>query len=77
MSMLQAVGLSDFIAADADDFVSKGPKMAADPVRLNQIRSGLRSTVLSSSLSHPERQTRHLERVYRHLLMANQRRSAY
>ena len=76
MSMLQAVGLSEFVAENAEDYGAKAKRFAADPIKLQTIRSSLRDRVFVSSLNRHERQTRHLERVYRWALAVHQRRLA-
>jgi predicted O-linked N-acetylglucosamine transferase (SPINDLY family) len=76
MSMLQAVGLSEFIAQSADDYIAKANTLAAAPKKLSAIRSGLRERVINSQLNQPTRQARHLERAYRQILAAYRSRSA-
>jgi len=54
-SLLKHVGLGDeFVATDADDFVSKGNAWAANLDGLSEIRSGLRQRFCSSPLYRKE-----------------------
>ncbi|MHB1238086.1 MAG: O-linked N-acetylglucosamine transferase, SPINDLY family protein, partial [Gallionella sp.] len=49
-SIAHNAGLSDWIAADADDYVAKAAAFASDLERLAALRSGLRRQVLASPL---------------------------
>jgi predicted O-linked N-acetylglucosamine transferase (SPINDLY family) len=49
-SILNAVGLPDLVAADADGFVESAAALAADPARLSELRAGLRARMAASPL---------------------------
>jgi protein O-GlcNAc transferase len=53
-TFLNHLGLEDFIAADANDFVRKGLALASQPDRLARLRAGLRERLECSALGHPE-----------------------
>jgi protein O-GlcNAc transferase len=48
--LLEAAGLDDWIAADADDYVRIAARHAADPAALSALRAGLRNQVAQSAL---------------------------
>jgi predicted O-linked N-acetylglucosamine transferase (SPINDLY family) len=50
ISLLSAVGLSEFVASTETDFIRIAAELAADPARLASIRSGLRERMLASPL---------------------------
>lgn len=50
VSLLSAVGLQEFIARDADEFVRLAATLAADRARLASLRSELRPRLLASPL---------------------------
>ncbi len=50
VSLLEAVGLQEFIARDADEFVRHAVTLASDRPRLASLRSELRPRLLASSL---------------------------
>jgi predicted O-linked N-acetylglucosamine transferase (SPINDLY family) len=60
-SVLQSVELSDWIAADDEDYIARAIAFAGDPLRLAAVRSGLRERVLASSLCDAGRFARMLE----------------
>jgi len=49
-SLLSCAGLSDWIAADVEDYVTKAVAHAADLEKLSRLRAGLRGQVLASPL---------------------------
>jgi predicted O-linked N-acetylglucosamine transferase (SPINDLY family) len=53
-AMLGYVGLDDFVATTADDFVSKGVDLAQDTRRLADIRAGLRGRCVASPAGQPQ-----------------------
>jgi protein O-GlcNAc transferase len=64
-SILQAVGLQEFVAATPAQYVEIALNLASDPERLVQLRAGLRERILASPLMDAERFTRGLESAYR------------
>jgi predicted O-linked N-acetylglucosamine transferase (SPINDLY family) len=60
-SIAHNAGLSDWIAADADDYVAKAAAFASDLERLAALRSGLRRQVLASPLFDAPRFARNFE----------------
>jgi predicted O-linked N-acetylglucosamine transferase (SPINDLY family) len=63
--MLEAVGLGDLVARDADAYVEIAARLAADRARLADLRATLRDRVLASSLNDGRGRARQLERLYR------------
>jgi protein O-GlcNAc transferase len=59
------LNLPEFAARTPEDFVQTAIKLAADPVRLSQLRRDLRSRMKSSPLMHANRFTRNVEQAYR------------
>jgi predicted O-linked N-acetylglucosamine transferase (SPINDLY family) len=57
--VLKTVGLSDWIAADTDDYVARAVAAAADPAPLAALRAGLRARVERSPLADAPRFTAH------------------
>jgi predicted O-linked N-acetylglucosamine transferase (SPINDLY family) len=53
-TFLKHLGLDDFIAADAEDFVRKGLALASQPDKLVPLRAGLRERLEHSALGKPE-----------------------
>ena len=60
-SILQNVGLPEWIASGADDYVARAASHASDLQRLTVLRSELRQQVLSSPLFDAPRFARHFE----------------
>jgi predicted O-linked N-acetylglucosamine transferase (SPINDLY family) len=50
VSLLQAVGLSDWIARDDDDYIRIAVTAAGDVVKLGELRTALRGKMRSSAL---------------------------
>ncbi|WP_306714818.1 tetratricopeptide repeat protein [Burkholderia dolosa] len=63
-SLLHAAGMSDWIAADEDDYVAKAVSAAQDRARLAALRAGLRAQLLASPLCDAARFARHLEHAF-------------
>jgi len=61
VGLLMNAGLSDWVAADADDYVRRAAAHAADLESLATLRSRLRAQVLASPVFDAERFARHLE----------------
>jgi len=64
-SILHNAGLSDWVAADADDFVARAVRHAGDLPRLTALRSGLRQQVLRSPIFDAPRFARNFEAALR------------
>ena len=61
VSILRNVGLEDWIAADADDYVARAVHHAGAPAALAALRAGLRERLLESPLCDAARFAAHLE----------------
>ena len=66
-SVLNAVGLSDWIATDAEDYVRRAARFAGESEVLAELRSSLRSRMRASPLMDEECFTHDLERAYRQM----------
>ncbi|MBL8692413.1 MAG: tetratricopeptide repeat protein [Rhodospirillaceae bacterium] len=64
-AQLRAIGLTELVAATADEYVATAAALATDPDRLVGIRRRLREDLRNSPLCDPVRLTRNLERFYR------------
>lgn len=65
VSLLTNAGLPDWIAADADDFVARAARYAADWQALALLRQGLRQKLLASPIFDAERFGAHFETALR------------
>ena len=65
VGLMANAGLSDWIAADADDYVARAVLYAGDPQRLSGLRDGLRQQVLDSPIFDAPRFARHFEAALR------------
>ncbi|WP_322039841.1 tetratricopeptide repeat protein [Burkholderia diffusa] len=63
-SLLQTVGLADWVARDEDDYVAKAVAFATDPAQLQLLRTGLRMQLIASPLCNAPRFARHLEDAF-------------
>jgi len=61
VSILTNVGLTDWIAADEDDYVAEAVRFASDIEGLARLRSGLRQQLLASPVCDAPRFARHFE----------------
>jgi len=61
VGLMMNAGLADWIAADADDYVSRAATHGGDLARLAALRSGLRHQVLASPVFDAARFARHFE----------------
>lgn len=61
-SILSQLGLEDFIATDAQDYVHIASQLARDHDRITQLRQTLRSLFNGANLGNPARFTRSLEK---------------
>jgi predicted O-linked N-acetylglucosamine transferase (SPINDLY family) len=68
LSILQNLGLADWVARDADDYVARAVRHAGDLATLSALRQGLRARLLASPLCDAPRFARHLEAGLRGLL---------
>jgi predicted O-linked N-acetylglucosamine transferase (SPINDLY family) len=73
-SMLSCVGLTDWIAADSDDYVAKATAKAADTAALAQLRAGLRARMAGSALVDAVRFSRHFESALEHMWLERRER---
>ena len=64
-SILSNAGLPDLVATSPEHYVRIAAKLAADPVRLGQLRASLRARLESSPLMDASRFTRSIEAAYR------------
>jgi protein O-GlcNAc transferase len=64
-SLLNAIGLPELVAENPDQYVRIAENLANDPIRLKDLRAGMRQRMLSSPLTDVARFTRDLEGAYR------------
>jgi predicted O-linked N-acetylglucosamine transferase (SPINDLY family) len=64
-SVLSTLGLTDWIAADAEDYVRRAVRFAGETQRLAELRGSLRERMRASPLMDEQRFTSDLERAYR------------
>ena len=62
-AMLRTLKLDELIAPTPEEYVELALRLAADPVRLSELRASLRGRVLASPLCNGKRFTRHFERL--------------
>jgi predicted O-linked N-acetylglucosamine transferase (SPINDLY family) len=67
VSQLNNVGLSDLIAASADEFVQIATALASDVNRLGKIRATLRQRMRSSPLMNAAAFGQNIEAAYREM----------
>lgn len=72
-SLLNAVGLPDLVASDADGYVAIAVRLAADRARLAELRSGLRARMRASPLMDARATAAGLEAIYRTAFAAKAR----
>jgi predicted O-linked N-acetylglucosamine transferase (SPINDLY family) len=65
VSLLKQVGLSDFVAADVEEYVARAAGFAADPAPLVEVRAGLRARMATSPLCDGPAFARDVENAYR------------
>jgi protein O-GlcNAc transferase len=65
VSLLTNVGLPEWVATDADDYVAKAVAMAADLPRLADLRKNLRQRMAASPIMDGPRLAKHIEAAYR------------
>jgi predicted O-linked N-acetylglucosamine transferase (SPINDLY family) len=68
VSLLNAVGLSDLVAEQREDYIAIAVKLAADRERLQQLRTSLGERMKTSVLADAEGFTRKLEECYRQMV---------
>jgi protein O-GlcNAc transferase len=66
-SVLSTVGLSDWIANDAEDYVRRAARFAGERELLAELRGSLRNRMRASPLMAEEQFTRELEQAYRQM----------
>ncbi len=66
-SVLSSVGLTEWIAQDAEDYVGRAVRFAAQPERLAELRGSLRDRMRASPLMDEVGFTRGLEQAYRQM----------
>ena len=67
VSMLNGVGLSDWVAQTTDEYVALAVYWSNNLPELNKLRAGLRSQMAASPLVDAEGFTRNLEGAYREM----------
>jgi predicted O-linked N-acetylglucosamine transferase (SPINDLY family) len=75
-SILRAGNLSEFVAADAEDYIALAvrlAKSAGTPGRLRDLRRNMRSRLLESPVCDTATFARHMERLYASLLATDDR----
>jgi predicted O-linked N-acetylglucosamine transferase (SPINDLY family) len=65
LSIMQNLGLADWVAKDADDYLARAVQLAADATVLAELRRGLRQRLLSSPLCDATRFAGHFEQALR------------
>lgn len=66
-AILGALGLDDWVAEDADDFIARGVRHAGDLDALDRVRAGMRARIESSPLADAPGLARRIEAAYRDL----------
>ncbi|MEO8559473.1 MAG: tetratricopeptide repeat protein [Rhodospirillales bacterium] len=64
-SLLHAMGLDEFVAADRAEYVAKATNLARDHARIGELRGSLRNKLLASPLCDAPGLTRQVEAAYR------------
>jgi len=64
-SFMAQLGLTDLVAANADDYVAKASGLARDLLRLSKLRAGLRTRVAASPLCDAAAYAHAIETAYR------------
>ena len=64
VTMLGSIGLEQCVAESESDYVTRAIALAAEPVRLQELRHGLRGQMARSPLVNGPRLTRFLEDAY-------------
>jgi len=64
-SILNVIGLEEFVANDPERYLEVAARLAEDPSRLAELRSGMRARMSASPLMDAARFTRNLEAAYR------------
>ena len=66
-SIMQHVGLTEFVADSVEQYIQLAQSLAADRQRLAELRAGLRQQMQDSELMDRELFTQTLEDVYRQI----------
>jgi FkbM family methyltransferase len=64
-SLLHRVGLDDLVAETPEEYIEKAAALAADPLRLRELRAGLRERMQASPLMDAKRLATAMEDAYR------------
>ncbi len=64
-SLLQAVGLNDFVCGTEEEYIAKAVKMSEHPERLSRLRAGMRERLSKSALMDGAGLARAIEHQYR------------
>ena len=64
-SLLQAVGLNDFVCGTEEEYIAKAVKMSENPERLSRLRAGMRERLSKSALMDGAGLARAVEHQYR------------
>jgi predicted O-linked N-acetylglucosamine transferase (SPINDLY family) len=70
-SILTSLGLTDFIASNESDYITKAIHLAKNKSLLNSLRNLLRQRLIKSQLLNPQAFVRQLENIYDEILMKN------
>jgi predicted O-linked N-acetylglucosamine transferase (SPINDLY family) len=70
-SILKTVGLDEFVAADADDYVRLATTLAFDRPELRTLRSSLRNQIQNSLLCNSEKFTHDFEQTIQTMIDPN------
>jgi predicted O-linked N-acetylglucosamine transferase (SPINDLY family) len=71
-SLMSVVGLSNWIAKDKQEFISKAIEYASDLDALSNIRKELRSVLLHSTLGDGRKYAKNLENVFKEILIKHE-----
>jgi predicted O-linked N-acetylglucosamine transferase (SPINDLY family) len=67
LSILSNLGLADLVAGDVEQYVGIAARLATDSQRLGELRSTLRTRMLSSALMDAPRFARNMEQAFREM----------
>ncbi len=63
-SIMQSIGLDEFVARSEEEYVARAVALAKEPARLRALKAGLRDRMVRSPLCDNLAYTRHLESLY-------------
>jgi predicted O-linked N-acetylglucosamine transferase (SPINDLY family) len=64
LSILDCLGLTELVAHSPQEYVATAGRLAADPIKLDQIRTTLRTRLVASPLTDGKGFTSRLEQAY-------------